>query len=259
MIVPELHIQEFEELDSTQAELHRRLELQDLPHGTTIVASRQTGGRGRLGRQWLDTGKTAMWSTFVAPGLSADQIHLVSLAAGLALEQVLADHLQIHLKWPNDILDSRLKKLAGILCEGIWQGDQPAGVIVGTGVNIRWPAEGPPAEIAESATCLADHVANPDLPASTLIHDWWIQLNHELALIRGGNMEDFVQRYNRALHPTARICSVQGVETPKFTGYIEGINHLGQLKLRQQDGRVVLIGAGELILQDQPIVSGDKQ
>src|SRR3989441_4832476 len=39
-------------------------------------------------------------------------------------------------KWPNDALLGD-RKLAGILCEGRWQGNTPQWLALGVGVNVR--------------------------------------------------------------------------------------------------------------------------
>ena len=63
----------------------------------------------------------------------------LSLRVGLVLADVLDDLIargpRTRLKWPNDVLvDDR--KIAGILCEGRWQGDALQWLGVGVGVNV---------------------------------------------------------------------------------------------------------------------------
>src|SRR5215510_14571682 len=56
------------------------------------------------------------------------------------------------LKWPNDVLvDDR--KLAGVLCEGRWQGETPQWLAVGLGVNV---ANEIPAAVRDFAIALAE-------------------------------------------------------------------------------------------------------
>src|SRR5207247_1967686 len=70
----------------------------------------------------------------------------VAIRAGLAVADAVDALLGApgtRLKWPNDVLlDDR--KIAGILCEGRWQGDRLQWLAVGVGVNV-WnavPADG---------------------------------------------------------------------------------------------------------------------
>jgi BirA family biotin operon repressor/biotin-[acetyl-CoA-carboxylase] ligase len=56
------------------------------------------------------------------------------------------------LKWPNDVLLEG-RKLAGILCEGRWQGETLQWLAVGLGMNV---ANEIPAELAGSAIALRE-------------------------------------------------------------------------------------------------------
>jgi len=63
---------------------------------------------------------------------------IASIRAGLVLADAVDDVLgapRARLKWPNDVLvDDR--KLAGVLCEGRWQGDGLQWLAIGIGVNV---------------------------------------------------------------------------------------------------------------------------
>jgi BirA family biotin operon repressor/biotin-[acetyl-CoA-carboxylase] ligase len=94
----------------------------------------------------------------------------VTMAAGLALVEAVDEDAGVAagLKWPNDVVAATAageRKLAGILAEADWpagsqvsagyrrpaSGDR-AVVVVGVGVNVRWPEVS--AELAEIATAL---------------------------------------------------------------------------------------------------------
>src|SRR2546425_5973744 len=55
-------------------------------------------------------------------------------------------------KWPNDALLGD-RKLAGILCEGRWQGNTPQWLALGVGVNVR---NAIPAAVARGAVALVE-------------------------------------------------------------------------------------------------------
>jgi BirA family biotin operon repressor/biotin-[acetyl-CoA-carboxylase] ligase len=105
------------EVDSTSSELMRRAEAGVAP-GIALLARRQTGGRGRLGRRW----ESIEGNLFLSALLGIEDIRQAghwSLLVGVALAEAIegmAPGLGHRLKWPNDILvDGR--KLAGILIE----------------------------------------------------------------------------------------------------------------------------------------------
>jgi BirA family biotin operon repressor/biotin-[acetyl-CoA-carboxylase] ligase len=117
--------------------------------GLVVVAEAQTGGRGRLDRQWQSPPRAGvLLSALLRPGVDPATWPLVPLLAGLAVsEAVLAvGQVDVGLKWPNDVMvDGR--KLGGILTERV--GDA---VVVGIGINVSTRQ----AELAiDTATSLA--------------------------------------------------------------------------------------------------------
>lgn len=132
-----------------------------LPDGTTVVADRQTRGRGRAGRTWwMPPGRALALSILLHPGCDAREMGSLPLVAGLALAEALdalggpGARLKARLKWPNDVLVEN-RKLAGILCESRRRGGAGDAVVVGLGVNVAQAAEEFPPELAGLATSLA--------------------------------------------------------------------------------------------------------
>lgn len=111
-----------------------------------LVAEHQTGGRGRLGRDWLGAAGASLTFSLSLPLAPRDWSGL-SLAVGVALAEALdVAPPRIGLKWPNDlwILDGpgRGRKLGGILIETVPVGQRRM-CIVGVGLNVLpQPAEG---------------------------------------------------------------------------------------------------------------------
>ena len=140
---------------STNADLMARARERAFRSPVLRVAGTQTGGRGRLGRRWLDGGASLLFSLGLPWRKDPASTPEVTLACGLAAAEALhARGIHVGLKWPNDLLlDGR--KLAGILCE---MAEDPAGgrsLIIGMGVNLILPAalrdgiDQPVAELAE--------------------------------------------------------------------------------------------------------------
>ena len=131
-------------LDSTSSELLRR---SNSDAGVQVLlAERQTGGRGRLGRPWASP-LAANLTLSVARRFDAGLARLggLSLVAGIAVVETL--HAlgvdKARLKWPNDVVvaeGARLRKLGGILVEGGGEYAGPARAVIGIGLNVRMPA-----------------------------------------------------------------------------------------------------------------------
>ncbi len=121
--------------------------------GVVLVAGRQTGGRGRLGRRWADDEGAGLALSFaVEPSSAALLCARAAVSISSAFTSLIADHgIRAGLKWPNDflVLLDRPRKVAGILVEQM--GDC---MIVGIGINVHsrcWPAE-----LEETACSLED-------------------------------------------------------------------------------------------------------
>lgn len=127
-------------LGSTNSELLRRSA--PLRGTEVLLAERQTGGRGRRGRQWASPLAANIYlslSRAFAGGLS--RMGGLSLAAGVAVGEALQQLgiAGVGLKWPNDlVVDGR--KLGGLLVEGGGEFAGPARAVIGLGLNVRMPA-----------------------------------------------------------------------------------------------------------------------
>jgi len=128
-----------EEIDSTNRYAVSRFD--ELPDATLVVARHQTAGRGRHQRVWVSPADENVYASFVVKNFP-HPIHKSSWIGSLAVLDTFAEivpEVDVLLKWPNDIY-CKEKKIAGLLCEGIVQGEQ-RGAVIGIGVNINMPGE----------------------------------------------------------------------------------------------------------------------
>ncbi len=106
----------------------------DASHGAVALAERQTAGRGRMGRTWVDS--ALMFSVALYPPQPVAHWPGLTLVAAEAVAGAVGPAAAI--KHPNDVLiDGR--KVAGILAEA---GER---VVLGIGINAgetAWPRRG---------------------------------------------------------------------------------------------------------------------
>ncbi|MGH7645323.1 MAG: biotin--[acetyl-CoA-carboxylase] ligase [Gemmatimonadales bacterium] len=144
----------FRRLPSSLDAIHD-LAAQGAPEGSVVIAEEQTAGRGREGRPWRSPPGGVWLGLLLRPAQAEPGGSPVAIRAGLAVADVIDALLgrpAARLKWPNDVLlDDR--KLAGVLCEGRWQGMTPQWLAVGVGINVC--NEIPP-ELARHAVALRD-------------------------------------------------------------------------------------------------------
>ena len=88
--------------------------------GTVVIAERQTGGKGRLGRKWESPAGGVFMSALLRPVIPPDRAPLVAIVAGYAGASAIRSltDLDAQIKWPNDVLVEG-KKVCGILCEAV--------------------------------------------------------------------------------------------------------------------------------------------
>ncbi|MEO2068940.1 MAG: biotin--[acetyl-CoA-carboxylase] ligase [Desulfurobacteriaceae bacterium] len=127
-----MELVELEEVDSTNEYLKRI----DFREGFCVIARKQTGGKGRRGKNWLSLKDKGLYISFMYPPLSPSVISLSSLAFGVAVLNTLKSFKEdFYLKWPNDIYING-KKIAGILPELLRDR-----LIVGIGINLSYSEE----------------------------------------------------------------------------------------------------------------------
>lgn len=101
-----------------------------------VIAGMQTGGRGRMGRSFLSPQGGLYLSVLTGRLSPGARILALAPAAALAVRRSILRTfgLACSVKYPNDLLLEG-RKVCGILCESLSEGDRFAAVI-GVGVNV---------------------------------------------------------------------------------------------------------------------------
>ncbi|WP_254544564.1 biotin--[acetyl-CoA-carboxylase] ligase [Halomarina pelagica] len=135
-------------IDSTN---RRARELAESGAGdVVVVADAQTGGRGRLDRDWDSPPGGVYLSAVCRPDLPMARAPLYTLAAAVATARAAREAgVDARIKWPNDVLvpdeAGGARKLAGILTEARGETDRVEWLVVGVGVNVEATREDLPA------------------------------------------------------------------------------------------------------------------
>ena len=129
----------FKTVDSTNT-VCKRLAMEGAPDGTTVIAARQTAGRGRMGRgfespEGMGLYLSMLWRSVTSPEGLLPLTAMASACAAEAIRRVTGADVRI--KWPNDLV-LHGKKLVGILTESALNGSGGVDyVVIGIGVNLR--------------------------------------------------------------------------------------------------------------------------
>jgi len=134
----------FDSLGSTNDEAMARARGGDVGR-LWIRAAQQTGGKGRLGRQWVSPAGNLYASLLLVNVAAPDRAPELGFVAGVALASALSRLLgpEARLKWPNDIVVGGAK-LAGILLEATQTIGGGFACVIGVGVNCASHPQGLP-------------------------------------------------------------------------------------------------------------------
>ena len=215
--------------------------------GIAVVADLQMAGRGRHGRSWTSpAGVNLMVSLGLRVDLDASVAWQLGGAAALALlaacASALPSSVRLALKWPNDLVDATGRKIAGLLLETRVVGERVREAVIGCGINVNWPHDEMPDEIASRATSLFE-LAGSRVSRVDLLARYLASLDAEIALVVGGVSP--VERLRDASCLIGREVTVSAAGEI-LSGIVTGIGDDGSLLL-QTDGGSRSLGLGEVV------------
>jgi len=228
-----------ESVDSTNT-YAKKLASQGAPHGAVVLADRQTGGRGRLGRSFSSPAGLGVYcSVILRYDMMPERLMMLTpvMAEAARRAVVSATGLQPAIKWINDlVLDGR--KLCGILTE------LGAGfVVVGIGINCNQQTEDFPPELQEVAISLSQSLGKAvDRAAVTA------ELIRQVQLAADG----FLDAPSRWMADYARHCLTIGKDVQLIRGdtiryaHVDGMDENGALLVTLTDGTKETVFTGEV-------------
>ena len=212
--------------------------------GTVVIAGEQTAGKGRIGRVWLSPEGSIALSIILYPSLVylPSLIMLASLAVVRSIEAVTG--LKSQIKWPNDVLVNG-RKVCGILIESDVQGDAVIYAVIGIGVNVNLRLSDVP-EISSLATSLSDELGR-DVSLLSLIRRLLVEVEGlYLTLLAGGSI---YEEWRDSLVTLGKKVRVESGKN-KYEGIAESVARDGSLLLRQANGSLTKIVAGDVTLRN---------
>jgi BirA family biotin operon repressor/biotin-[acetyl-CoA-carboxylase] ligase len=198
-----------------------------------VLAARQTAGRGRLGRRWVDDKGLGVALTLVLSDRDVD-VTCLSLACGIAALDAIAAVLgartpPLGLRWPNDLMlvdasGRGVRKLGGVLIER-----SEGRVLAGIGINVhQQPTDFPPhlRDLATSLACLHIACSRPRLAGE--------MARAAIAWSRRSR-EQVVERWKR--HDALRgVATAFESEGRRVEGVVERIEPMEFIELRTNNG-----------------------
>lgn len=132
-------IHNYNKIDSTQAEIWRRIEDGNISNGTIIRADIQTNGVGTHGRIWhTDEQNNIAFSFFINANCKVSLVDGITIEVAETILEVFKNlyNIELGIKVPNDIVYNK-KKIGGILCQTKLNGELVKYIVIGIGLNTN--------------------------------------------------------------------------------------------------------------------------
>ena len=233
----------YETIDSTNTEAAKQAKL-GADEGLWVIARKQTAGRGRHGRAWLSDKDAGLYLSLVLrPRIDTRFLPLITLMSGVAIHDALKEFgLSPDIKWVNDIL-VRERKICGILAETV---DTPGGLAVIVGIGVNLTSRNFPDEIAESATSIEAEIGSR-VSADELAEVLTRFFGYFYAILSDENgaaktVKHWSRRSSYFLGKEVRVTLGGNI----VQGTTDGLEENGALRLRQADGSISVVQAGDV-------------
>ena len=222
-------------VDSSNAELIRRLGKENLAEGTLVQTAFQTGGKGQGGTVWeSENNKNLLFSFVIKPkSIKISEQFNITIIVSLALADVVRSYFlndKVKIKWPNDIYFEN-KKIAGVLIENAIQGNDFEWVVIGIGLNVNqqlFQSEAPnPISLSE---LLEEEVELDELMAL-----FESQFARRYAQLQSGDNEGLKYDYLCTLYQYNEWKNYHS-DDKEFKAKIVGVDQYGFLRMETPDG-----------------------
>lgn len=238
----------FDTIDSTN-NYSKRI-AKEAAHGTVIISEEQSGGRGRLGRNWASPKGEGIWmSVILKPEIPPTEgMKMTQIAAAAVCNAIRSiTGLEVFIKWPNDLVVNG-KKVCGILTEMAGELTRIEYLIVGIGINAN--NEAFPEEFQHIATSLAQEKGEKIDRKALILH--LLKEFEELYrdYIQKGTLEKtigVIRNYSAVLGKS--IIIIKGEE--RLKAMVLAINEDGLLEVKYENGKKELLISGEVSIRGE--------
>ncbi|HUE97728.1 MAG TPA: biotin--[acetyl-CoA-carboxylase] ligase [Anaerolineales bacterium] len=212
-----------------------------------VIADEQTAGRGRLDRKWFTPKGTALALSIILRPTAEENPHLtriIGLAALAVADSLRTRGLVSQIKWPNDILLNG-RKLAGILIESTWSGEEVDCLVIGIGMNVLKAAV-PSAELLLFPATSLEESLGPAIQREKVLHDI---LGGIIALRPHIGSDSFIASWEKALAFRGEQVQVEQGDGSLITGKLLGLESDGSLRLVNDEKQAVTVRFGDVRLR----------
>ena len=212
-----------------------------------VIADEQTAGRGRLDRKWFTPKGAALAFSLILRPTAKEKPFLtrtVGLAALAVANSLQTRGLVTQIKWPNDVLLDGYK-VAGILIESVWSGDEADCLVIGIGVNVFKEAA-PPADLLQFPATSLEKSLGPGIEREKVLHDILAGI---IALRPHLGSDSFISSWEKVLAFRDEQVEIEEGKGTSLTGKLLGLEPDGSLRLSNENGKLITVHFGDVRLR----------
>lgn len=239
------HFHYYGELGSTN-DLLKAMAREGAPHGTVLIADRQTGGHGRMGRSFHSPGGVGIYlSILIRPDCKPTELLHLTCAVAVAMCDAVerATGLRPGIKWTNDLVYGK-RKLGGILTElGLSSKGMVDYAIIGIGINCCQQSADFAPDIQNIAGSLA-MVTGKIIDRSTVAAAMMDALHCMSSALLSGK-EKMLERYRTDCITVGQDISILRGDEIRHAHAVD-VDEAGALVVRFPDGHTEAVNSGEV-------------
>ncbi|MBP3847490.1 biotin--[acetyl-CoA-carboxylase] ligase [bacterium] len=241
-----MEILRLEETESTNS--YAKEHISAMADKTVVHALRQTCGRGRLNRKWVDLGENNLFFSIVLKPSDVFKSVYSNLTqyASVILCKVFENYgINPKVKWPNDVMVDGKRKICGILCETVVEKGSLKGIILGIGVNLNAKqndVENIPDRVVTALNLEIGKPVNADAFLNEFLDNFFE--NYDKFLSEGFEfiMNDYLNR-NCFLEKDLKVQVLNEIKS----GYAKNINNKGELILQTDNNKELILNIGDIL------------
>ncbi len=241
-----MRVIKLEETQSTNSYSKEHITL--LEDRSVVHALRQTNGRGRLNRTWVDLGDNNLFFSIVLKPSNAFCPVYSNLTqyTSVILCKIFENYgLNPKVKWPNDVMIDGLRKICGILCETVIENNELKGIILGIGINLnasKKDVENIPDRVVTALNLEIGRSVNSKAFLDEFLTEFFKTYDEFLSKGFEYIINDYIKR-NCFLEKDLNVQVLNNVKS----GYAKGINNNGELILQTGDNKDLILNIGDIL------------
>lgn len=235
-------------IDSTNSFLKELAQNSVLEDYTTVVANKQSSGRGQVNNSWhSEPFKNLTFSVFTnLKNLQIEDQAYLNFAVSNAIIKVLTSLSvpNLSIKWPNDIMSGN-HKICGVLIETTFKMQKIKNTVLGIGLNVNqkeFPSHLPN---ASSLINECNQVFDLDKLLAKLVYEIKLQMKR----IEGKECDKVYSEYQSYLYKKDIPTAFKNEQTQLFfMGMIKGVSRSGKLQVQLEDDSITEFDIKEISL-----------